>query len=70
MNLIDEETFQTMTTFVAVETLKKEVVRRKNTFLTKLDVHCIDTKTQNLFCRKGWKGGRKRQNFNLSFASV
>ena len=42
MNLIDEETFQTMTTFVAIETLKKEVVRRKDTFMTKLDVHCID----------------------------
>ena len=57
LNLIAEDTFQTMTTFVAVETLKKEVVRRKNTFLTKLDVLCIDTKTQNLFCRKRWKDG-------------
>ena len=42
LTLIDEDTFQTMTTFVAIETLKKEVVRRKDTFLTKLDVHCID----------------------------
>ena len=42
LNLIDEDTFQTMTTFVAIETLKKEVVRRKDTFMTKLDVHCID----------------------------
>ena len=42
LNLFDEDTFQTMTTFVAIKTLKKEVVRRKDTFMTKLDVHCID----------------------------
>ena len=52
LNLIDEETFQTMTTFVAVEALKKEVVCRKNIFLTKLDVSI-----QYSICRKRWRDG-------------